>query len=178
MTALPRPSAAEARDIAAYDALMWALARPGTVRFLPEPGAACLASALLDRECAVYCADAALGATIAATGAVRVDLEAADHAFLGPLTDAATLARLPCGSDLHPEGGATAIIDVRIGDGPTLRLSGPGIEDDLTVEIGGLPAGIWRVRAQAARYPMGFEMILIDRDRILGLPRTTCVEVL
>jgi alpha-D-ribose 1-methylphosphonate 5-triphosphate synthase subunit PhnH len=28
------------------------------------------------------------------------------------------------------------------------------------------------------RYPMGFEVFLVDGDRVLGLPRTTAVEVI
>lgn len=67
----PQPTHDDLRDTAAFEVLMWATARPGTVQTLPE-GIADLALALLDREARVHAEDPALPRRIAATGAALV----------------------------------------------------------------------------------------------------------
>jgi alpha-D-ribose 1-methylphosphonate 5-triphosphate synthase subunit PhnH len=82
------------------------------------------------------------------------------------------------GSDLHPEEGATLVLAATLGEGQALRLTGPGVDGLVDVKIGGLPDGFWDMRRDVMRYPMGFEIFLIDGARVLGLPRSTAVEVL
>ena len=81
------------------------------------------------------------------------------------------------GSDLHPEDGATLVCDARLGAGQGLRLSGPGCDGPVAVAVGGLPEGFWTARAGLMRYPTGFELFLVEDDRVLGIPRSTRVEV-
>ena len=174
----PRPDGEERRDNAVFEALLWALARPGEVREMPEPGPVPLARALLDRECRVHAPR--LGGLLAEIGAIPMPPEAADHAFLD-LSDAAgvgTFSRLPAGDPLHPERGATAVATARIGEGVRLRLKGPGIEGAREVRLGGLHPGLWQARTRLCLYPMGIELILVDGARLLALPRSTAVEVL
>ena len=178
MTVTPRPSAFETRCNAAYEALMWALARPGLIRYLPEPGQAAILDALIDRECAVCCDPPALAELAARSGAALVPLEGADHVFLPALHSADRLRALRLGSDMHPEDGATLVLDANLSTGSRLRLSGPGIDGTLDVTVGGLPEGFWQERAQVMRYPMGFEIFLVDGTRVIGLPRSVKVEVL
>lgn len=182
----PARSDAEARANATYEALMWALARPGLARDLPEPSDAAIVEALIDRECAVHCAKHCteedtgedMARIVAQTGAALVAPSAADHLFLGPLGDATLLRQLRCGSDLYPDDGATAVIHVRLGDGPRLRFSGPGVDGTVDIAVGGLPDGAWDIRRDTLRYPMGFELLLRDGARVVGVPRSTVVEVL
>ena len=68
MQAVPAPSAAEARENAAFEGLLWALSRPGRIWTLPEPGELPLIAALLDRECRVHAADPLLLPEIMRTG--------------------------------------------------------------------------------------------------------------
>lgn len=178
MSATPVPSHAETRANATYEALMWALSRPGLIRDLPAPGPELIVEALIDRECQVHCEEVTLAAQVTRTGAALVDVEQADHVFLGAAHSADVLKRLSQGSDLHPEDGATLVLPVRLGEGAALRLSGPGIETTETVTLGGLPDGFWQMRADIMRYPQGFELFLLDGARVLGVPRTTIVEAL
>lgn len=178
MSALPKPSAAETRTNAAFDALLWALSRPGLPRNLPEPGEGCIIEALLDRECRVYAADPGLIPAIMRTGAEIADIARADHVFLGSADQAAVLKEIALGSDLYPDDGATVVVRGRLQDGPTIRLTGPGIDGALDLRVAGLPDGFWATRAAVSRYPMGFELFILDGARVVGIPRSSHVEVL
>ncbi len=180
LTATPVPDAVETRTNATFEALMWALSRPGTVQDLPSPDMAGIAEALIDRECRVFCEDAGLSAAITSFGGVPVPVGLADHAFLS-LADVAGLDRLgqvPVGSDLYPDQGATVVASARFGEGVRLRLTGPGIETFTLVAVGGLAEGLWPLRAARCRYPAGFDLFLTCGEKVVGLPRSTTIEVL
>ncbi len=155
---------------------MWALSRPGLIRELPDPGQAGTVEALIDRECRVFCADPALDPAVARSGATPVAAELADHLFYDTLPGLACLAQINLGSDLYPETGATLVCAATLGHGTRLRLTGPGCNGAVDVAIDGLPAGFWETRARLMRYPMGFELFLIDGPRVLGVPRSCQVE--
>ncbi|MEC8196995.1 MAG: phosphonate C-P lyase system protein PhnH, partial [Pseudomonadota bacterium] len=70
------------------------------------------------------------------------------------------------------------VVRAALDQGANLRLTGPGIETTLEVAVGSLPVGFWELRRQRIRYPMGFDLFLVDGDRVLGVPRSTQVEVL
>lgn len=178
MSLHPIPSEFEARTNATFDALMWALSRPGLIRALPGAGQAQIVEALIDRECGVHCTDPDLAAVASRAGAEIVALAAADHVFAALQPDLALLQNLRCGSDLYPEDGATLVLPADLDQGAALRLTGPGIDGSVTVSVGGLPDGFWQMRARVMRYPMGFELFLIDGARVMGVPRSTHVEVL
>lgn len=178
MPAVPVPSAFDSRCNATYKALMWALSRPGLPRVLPEARHAAIVDALIDRECAVFCDTPDLAQHVAASGAALVDLASADHVFLHHVTGAHVLRDLRRGSDLHPEDGATVVANAAHGTGQYLRLTGPGIDGRIDVQVGGLPDGFWQMRARAMRYPTGFELFLTDGAQVLGVPRSTQVEIL
>lgn len=175
MTAHPTPSDFETRTNATFAALMWALARPGVPRDLPDAGPAGIVAALIDGACKVHCADPGLAQAAARTGAALVAPEHADHLFLDTLTGTDVLRQIALGSDLYPDTGATLVCDARLGQGPRLRLTGPGCDGAVDVHLGGLPAGFWQARAQISRDPMGFELFLVDGARVLGVPRSTRV---
>ncbi|MDP1668676.1 phosphonate C-P lyase system protein PhnH [Phaeovulum sp.] len=161
--AQPLPDAFETRTNATFEALMWALSRPGTAQTLPAPGAGGVVEALIDRECRVYCDDPALGDLVSATGAALVDAARADHAFLS-LVDASglqALDQIPVGSALYPDAGATVVAQARLGEGQRLRLTGPGIETAAEIRLDGLPPGLWTLRAARCRYPAGFDLFLV-----------------
>jgi len=180
LAATPVPDDFEMRTNATFEALMWALSRPGTVQTLPFPGMAGIAEALLDRECRVFCDDPALGDQIAPFGALPVPLPLADHAFLSLAGSEALerVAQVQVGSDLYPDEGATVVAPASFGAGQRLRLTGPGIEGATEIAIDGLAPGFWSLRAARCRYPAGFELFLISGAEVIGLPRSTMIEVL
>lgn len=178
--ATPLPDAHEARTNATFEALMWALSRPGTVQHLPPSGLSGMtgiAEALIDRECRVFCDDAALMAQVASFGAALVPVALADHVFLS-MADPEKLAQVPVGSDLYPDAGATVVMTARFGTGQRLRLTGPGIETSTEILVADIEPGVWPLRAARCRYPAGFDLFLVSGAQIIGLPRSTQIEVL
>ncbi len=179
MLTSPRPDTDEIRDNAAFSAVMWAMSRPGSVQDLPEPGFDCVLRALVDRECRAFADNPATEALLRSLGASLVPVSLADHACLS-LGDAEGLkrfARTAPGDALYCDTGATVLSRALIGEGPALRLSGPGIQTTCDLRLGGLTPGLWETRARLCRYPQGIEMILVDGARLVALPRSTKVEM-
>jgi len=179
MLTVAPPDAAEMRANATFEVLMWALSRPGDIRELPETGLAAIAETLVDLECTVFSDDPGLRAQIAATGALQADdISEADHVFLSSLEGVeARLVALRCGSALYPDDGATLVAQVRHGVGQRVRLSGPGVNGVLELTLG-ISSGFWAMRAMLCAYPEGFDMLLVDGRSVIGIPRSTLVEVL
>lgn len=179
MLTVAPPDAVELKSNAIFDALMWAMSRPGDVRSLPDADRTGLVATLIDLECSAYAEDAGLREAITASGAMLVDdVARADFVFLETLSGAeAKLARLNCGSSLYPDEGATLVVPAAVGHGTLLRLTGPGINGhkDIALDI---PAAFWAWREGAALYPEGFDLIIVDGDQTVAVPRSTSVEVL
>lgn len=179
MLTIASPDAAELRCNATFEALMWSMARPGEIRTLPEPGLAGLIETLVDIECAVFADDAILTESAARTGAlVAGDAADADHVFLDSFEGFETLLpRLRRGSALYPDDGATLAGNVAHGHGHRLRLTGPGIDGSREVTLG-IALAFWDLRDQLCTYPEGFDLLLVDGPSVIGIPRSTKVEVL
>lgn len=173
---IPVPDAEERRDNSAFEAVMWAMARPGTERRLPEKGLLPVALSLVDLETSIYCDDPGLREPLQRTGAAFVALEEADHLFLSRDLTAPVAASVARGSALYPDQGATVVASVRLDDGPRLRLTGPGVDGAVTISPAIAPA-FWEARSRIP-YPAGFELILVEGLRVVCLPRSTLVEVL
>lgn len=178
MLTVPTRSDSEIRANQSFEALLWALSRPGKMRNLPEAGEALIIEALIDRECRVYSANPLLMPQILRTGAEVAELPQADHVFAGTLQDLSVLDQIAMGSDMYPDDGASLVVRATIGAGEKIRLTGPGVDGHLDLIVGGLPQGFWRKRTDVMRYPMGFDLFLIDGANVVGLPRSTEIEVL
>jgi alpha-D-ribose 1-methylphosphonate 5-triphosphate synthase subunit PhnH len=176
-------SPADARQHATFTALMWALSYPGRATRLPAAGPDALAligETLVDLETGFFTPDADLAARLARTGGHSLPAASAPYQFypsLG-LSELDLLAAAPVGSYADPDLGATLVIGCVLGQGARLRLSGPGIAGDCEVLVGGLPADLWALRAATVRAPLGWDLFLVADSAVLGLPRTTAVEVL
>lgn len=83
------------------------------------------------------------------------------------------------GSEEFPERGATLVYAVAKGAGTGVRLSGPGIDGELETR---LPLGREELRDRdnaCSSWPLGVDILIADQSgRLLGIPRTTHVEVL
>ncbi|MCG7505416.1 phosphonate C-P lyase system protein PhnH [Mesorhizobium retamae] len=178
MLTIPRPDAEDARDNAVFDAVLWAMSRPGDCRHMTTPGPLAVALALVDQECRAHAEDPDLAEALRRTGATLVDLERADHVFLALDSDAALfrLERLSLGDPLYPEQGATLVSPARIGQGAELKLTGPGIETETRLCIGNVHPQFWAQRKRLCAYPLGFEVIFVDGEEIVAIPRSTLVE--
>jgi alpha-D-ribose 1-methylphosphonate 5-triphosphate synthase subunit PhnH len=175
------PTIDDSRTNAAFEELMWALSRPGLARTLPSGGLAVMAESLLDRECSFHVADDAdLEGTLKRSGARGVSISEAEYVFAAIDTEdkVAMLAPLRIGTLAYPDESTTLFAPTRFGVGQGLRLTGPGIKDSVTIALDGVDPSFWQMRAQAIRYPLGFDVYLVDGDRVIGLPRSTKIEVL
>ncbi len=170
--AFANPSAESAR---AFRSIMTAMARPGTVHALdapaPEglsPAAAAVLLVLADGTTPVWTRTGTdwlvfhTGAPIAADRGGAVFAVGTWDALM-PLSDWSV------GTPDYPDRSATLIVEVETLDGPGTRLTGPGIETEITLP---LPDAAL-LAANAALYPLGLDLILTCRDRIAALPRST-----
>ena len=97
-----------------------------------------------------------------------------------PQLNAATLALLgdaPAGTYTYPDESATLLLGCTLGVGSRLRLRGPGIATFAELRIDGIPKAFWALREQVCRYPLGWDVLLVADNRVVGLPRTTQIEV-
>ncbi len=176
MLTVAPPDAIELRANATFEALMWALSRPGDIRTLPKPGFDAIAETLVDLECSAYADTPVMRERIVASGAKLADrIGSADHVFLSSLDDA-EIAQINCGTALYPDDGATLVAAVAH-SGQGVRLSGPGIKDKTEIALAVSP-GFWAMRDRLCLYPEGFDIFLVDGDKVVGIPRSTKVEVL
>ena len=105
-----------------------------------------------------------------------------DGARFAVVTDPAARPRLDgfaLGTDPHPEGGATVIVQTtEIGAGFGVRLSGPGIERSRAFAAEGIDENFWRERQLLdPLFPRGIDLIFADPRCIAAVPRSTRVEV-
>jgi alpha-D-ribose 1-methylphosphonate 5-triphosphate synthase subunit PhnH len=88
------------------------------------------------------------------------------------------LDRFDAGSDERPDLSATLLVQVPgLVAGTGFRLRGPGIDGESRLDLLGAPAGLGAaLRANAARFPRGVDLVLCAAHRLAALPRTTHVE--
>lgn len=176
-----QPTIDDSRTNATFEEIMWALSRPGLVRTLPSAGLAVIGESLLDAECSFAVVDdAEFARVLSKTGARSAPLQEADYVFATAniAEKISELAKLRIGTLNYPDHAATLFMPARFGFGARLMLTGPGVKDSITIAIDGIDPSFWRARAQAVRYPLGWDVYLVDGDRVIGLPRSTRIEVL
>lgn len=158
--------------------LMWSLSYPGRVYEIPDANPfTAIAHTLLDLETTFFTLDVDLAGQLAATGARELPVDEAAYHFYPDLHELDTVQRASAGTMLFPDRAATLVIGCRLESGQSLRLSGPGVDGQRSVQVGGLPSGFWSLRQKVNQYPLGWDIYLIDGQRVIGLPRTTMVEV-
>lgn len=176
--------------------LMMALAEPGTITSLAAappaaaalglpPAAVAILLTLADFDTPLWLPQALATGPAAHylrfhTGAAMTDAPAAARfAVLDGDAERPPLAAFAPGSDRYPDTSATLLIgcpDLR--GAPRLHLSGPGIDGVRTLADCGLPPSFWReVADNHQRYPLGVDLVLVSGRDIVGLPRTTAVEM-
>jgi alpha-D-ribose 1-methylphosphonate 5-triphosphate synthase subunit PhnH len=176
----PPYTAAEAQSRETFLALMWALSYPGRIHHLPQSGEsfALIAETLLDLETSYFTPDESLQAVLSRTGAhERATSEAAYH-FYAQVTESTLfhIKEASVGTMLYPDTAATLIVGCTLNKGLEFVLSGPGVNGQQAVQIDGLPDAFWELRDSACRFPLGWDVFLVDGKQVVGLPRSTRLE--
>ncbi len=168
-----------------YRALLEAVSRPGTVqpvRFSAHDTDAVTAilATLLDGEVSLCDLDQQIDEdSWPLLQAVPRNADQADYVVCDGSKPPAFQPKL--GSLASPEHSATLLLSVGslTSDSATIRLQGPGIKEHKACSIAGLCNSWLAARADwVDAFPLGVDMLLIDRDSVLALPRSTQVEVL
>jgi alpha-D-ribose 1-methylphosphonate 5-triphosphate synthase subunit PhnH len=173
----------EVRTHATFTTLMWALSHPGQAQTLPWEGQAlffAIGETLVDLETSFYTSDDDLDLMLARLGGRSLPPQEAMYQFYPSLgeTDQLDLQEAPIGTYTYPDRSATLVIGAEFDTGQKLRLSGPGIPGTNEISVGNIPGTFWTLREQAIQYPLGWDVFLVSGGQVVGLPRTTTVEVL
>jgi alpha-D-ribose 1-methylphosphonate 5-triphosphate synthase subunit PhnH len=165
-------------------ALMWSLSYPGRAYELPASGADAfhaIGGSLLDLETSYFTPDNELALYLARTGARSLPPDRAAYHFYPTLdTDMLEFVQqASIGTLIYPDQSATLIFGCRLGLGTTFRLQGPGISPAAvqSLQLNDVPSEIWEMRTKANRYPRGWDVYLVDENRVIGIPRTTQMTV-
>lgn len=174
-----------------FRAVMDALARPGTVHgslpaarppapLTPEAGAVALS--LCDHDTPVWLdpplqAEEAVRAWLAFhTGAPIVTNPSEAHfVFVSDPAILISLDNFAQGTQDYPDRSATLVLQVEsVTGGPAYTLEGPGIQTIARLAPSPMPRHFAEQWAQnRARFPRGVDLILVSREGIAALPRTT-----
>lgn len=165
-----------------YTALMRALNHPGCVQSLPfaKDGAFyAIGEALLDISKSYYASHAVLDRRLAQLDARSRSPEMALYQFYPTLREAdlADLRYAPTGTPAYPDEAATLIIGCILGDGKPLRLTGPGIIGTITLSVSRISTDFWALRNAMIQDSVGWHVFLVDGTTVVGLPRTTRVDI-
>ncbi|MBM3093939.1 phosphonate C-P lyase system protein PhnH [Ensifer canadensis] len=173
-----------------FKSLMDGFARPGQIIRLeassipPAPmgaAAGAVALTLCDHDTAVWLTPA-LGKSAVPqwiafhTGAPVTDTKTdARFAFVEKGAPVPGFDQFSLGTQEYPDRSTTLVIEIEaLTGGEPLTAHGPGIKDDITIAVRGLPEvflDFWS--ANRAIFPRGIDLVLTSGDSVLCLPRTS-----
>ncbi len=182
----PVQSESEARAHDTFTALMQALSRPGRVQtFSGKLGAfEAVSEALLDLETTFFTPDHALETHCRTLGARFTLPQRADYLLFPVLEEAGLhlLEHASVGTLLYPDQSTTLVLGATFSGSSSLKLSGPGIQLEENISVDGISRAFWTLRNEKVRFPLGWDLILLEVGalsvRVIGLPRSTRIEVL
>jgi alpha-D-ribose 1-methylphosphonate 5-triphosphate synthase subunit PhnH len=176
---------------ATFRCVLTALSEPGLSQTLPvaiagpappDPATTGLCLAMLDLETPVWCDELAHTRAVGSYlrfhcgSPLTANPEAAAFAIIVHPTDL-QLDHFAQGTMEYPDRSATLWIQVpTLTEGRARVVSGPGIEHERTMRIGGLPHNFdaqWR--EHTAAFPLGVDIVFCCGNEIVGLPRTTII---
>ena len=177
---------------AVFRKVMDAVARPGTIQDLTlapdapqglERAAGAVALTLFDFETPVWLDPALRGG--AAESWLRFhcgcplteDPYGAAFALITDALAAPELSAFNPGDAKYPDRSTTLVVQLpSLSSGPRVTLKGPGIKDQASLALAGLPTGFWdQVRTNQAKFQFGVDLIFVAGDRLTALPRSTRV---
>ena len=174
-----------------FRSVMNGMARPGSVQRIVAAaggpaammhGTAAIALTLFDHDTPVWL-DPLMSETSEVTkwlkfhsGApVIADSSICSFALVGDAAALPALDRFSFGSNEYPDRSTTVILQVEsLTQGVTIELSGPGIDGTAVLQAKIQPPDLLeRLAVNAALFPRGIDVVLVDDDAIVAIPRTT-----
>ena len=176
-----------------FRSVMDAMARPGTVQRIVAAvgapagmmsGTAAIALTLFDHDTPIWL-DSLMSKTsevprwlkFHTSAPVVADSSIAHFAVIGDTSALPDLGRFSFGTNEYPDRSATLIVQVEsLMEGPAFELRGPGIDGVAILQAKITPADLFeRLAINAALFPRGIDVLLVDDDAITAMPRTTRV---
>jgi alpha-D-ribose 1-methylphosphonate 5-triphosphate synthase subunit PhnH len=178
---------------AVFRSVMNAMARPGSVHTIAEtvkapslmmPATAAVALALFDHDTPIW-----LDQVFASEGDMASWLRFQTGAPLTADASQAAFALIAKGSALpdfqafapgtpeYPDRSTTLVVQVEtLTAGDEFTLSGPGIQGTAKLRAGALPQDfVARMQANRALFPLGVDLLLVNGNDLVALPRSTHV---
>ena len=172
------------QDHTVFRVLLKAMSRPGKVYQLPQhdreqQSVVQLLGCLLDNEVSLAVLDdAALEiALLRQTNSLQALPEEADFIVAAHGTTCGWLTGFKRGTLEYPDAGATVVylVETLQADEDEIILSGPGVNGTVSLAISGFDMReLDRLKEVNMEYPLGLDVILIDRDnKVACIPRST-----
>src|SRR5437588_1808845 len=176
-----------------FRSVMDAMARPGTVQRIAAAvgapagmmrGTAAIALTLFDPDTRIWidhlmskASEVARWLKFHTSAPVVADSSIAHFAVIGDASALPDLGRFSFGTNEYPDRSATLIVQVEsLTEGPAFELRGPGIDGVAILQAKITPADLFqRFAINAALFPRGIDVLLVDDDAITAMPRTTRV---
>jgi alpha-D-ribose 1-methylphosphonate 5-triphosphate synthase subunit PhnH len=174
-----------------FRSVMDAMARPGSVQRIAAVsgappsvmrGTAAIALTLFDHDTPVWL-DPAMSETSDLakwlkfhTGApVIADSSVCHFALIGDAPALPPLDRFAFGSNEYPDRSTTLILQVAsLTQGSRFELRGPGIDGTAVLQATLQPIDLFeRLAVNAELFPRGVDVVLVDDDAVVAIPRTT-----
>jgi len=176
-----------------FRSVLEAISRPGRIVDVPDtiqppaplhPATAAVCLTLLDFDTPLWLDDAAARPDVLewlkfhCSMPLVTEPESAHFALVADAELMPPLGAFDAGTAEHPERSATVIVQVRALIGGTgRRLRGPGIADQVHLDVVGVPEPFWTWASDNhAHFPRGVDLILSAGQVIAALPRATRVE--
>ena len=174
-----------------FRSVMDAMAHPGSVQRIAAVagtpgtmmrGTAAIALTLFDHDTPVWL-DKRMSATpdvarwlkFHTSAPVIADSSISSFALIGDPQSLPALEYFAFGSNEYPDRSTTLILQVEsLTQGPSLELCGPGIDGAAILRVATQPHDLFeRLAINASLFPRGIDVVLVDDDAIVAIPRTT-----
>jgi alpha-D-ribose 1-methylphosphonate 5-triphosphate synthase subunit PhnH len=176
-----------------FRSVLEAISRPGRIVDVPgtiqtpaplHPATAAVCLTLLDFDTPLWLDDAAARPEVIEWLKFHCSMPLVSEPAAAQLALVADVERMPAlgafdaGTAEHPERSATVILQVwALIGGTGRRLRGPGIADEVRLDVAGVPAPFWAwVSDNHALFPRGVDLFMSAGQVIAALPRATRVE--
>jgi alpha-D-ribose 1-methylphosphonate 5-triphosphate synthase subunit PhnH len=170
-------------------ALLWALGNSGEVKALPigeDDSILSIGEALMDGQATFYSPEKELAFRLERTGACWTPPYRARYHFYPTLLadDLAGLELAPSGGSTETDASATIILGCAFGSAierepvsvTRLRLRDPRLHRSSGLAVAGLPPEFWSVRERSVCYPVGWDVLLVSGDQVVGISRNVLAE--